>query len=144
MLYLVRGLPGSGKSYFAAKLCLTTCAEYYEADMYLCDENNEYLWTPSRSIAAHKWCLNTARIQLNRGLDVIIANTFIKRKDLKKYIKLYPENYIVLRCNGKYNNIHGVPEDKLEIKRSEFEDFEGEITDPYKWLKEKEKELKPL
>jgi hypothetical protein len=52
ILYLIRGIPGSGKSSLAKSLG----GKHVEADMYHLDENGNYNWKPVDVKKAHEWC----------------------------------------------------------------------------------------
>ena len=52
VLYIVRGIPGSGKSTFAK----TLGGQHYEADMYFIDEEGNYKFDGTKIKDAHKWC----------------------------------------------------------------------------------------
>ena len=72
-LFLLRGLPGSGKSTFAKAL---TGVYTIEADRYFMD-GDEYKFDPSKLKDAHAWCQNTTRVWMTTGVKrITIANTF--------------------------------------------------------------------
>ncbi len=53
-LYIVRGIPGSGKSTFAK----TLGGQHYEADMFFIDENGVYNFDFTKIKDAHQWCID--------------------------------------------------------------------------------------
>lgn len=72
-LYIVRGLPGSGKSTFAKSLGGVN----YEADMFFINENGEYNFDPSKLKDAHNWCRHKAMDSMKSGEPiVVVSNTF--------------------------------------------------------------------
>ncbi|WP_347366096.1 ATP-binding protein [Vibrio vulnificus] len=119
-LTLVRGLPGSGKSTYAK----TLDAILVEADQFFIDKNDNYQYDPALIKTAHSWCqLETKRL-LRAGFDVVVANTFVKNWEMSFYKSLADEvnvSFEVIEINGKYQNIHGVPDAVIARMRKQFE-----------------------
>ena len=55
ILYLLRGLPGSGKS-SVAKSLMNAQTGHVEADMFFMDNKGNYNFDVSKLEEAHKWC----------------------------------------------------------------------------------------
>jgi len=123
-LVLLRGLPGSGKS-TAAKLF--NKAPHFEADMYFMDADGNYQFDFTKIKDAHNWCRHSTMDAMKKGYPVVVvSNTFTQEWEMEAYYLLAEElGYMVVsmivenRHDGK--NIHGVPEDKLEIMKNRFE-----------------------
>jgi predicted kinase len=126
-IYLLRGLPGAGKSTLAKSLG----GLHLEADMYFM-KDGEYHFDVTRLRDAHAWCqneVNTAMI-LNHTTGenerIIVSNTFTQEWEMDTYYKMANQwNYkvfslIVENRHGGVNE-HGVPADKLEIMKDRFE-----------------------
>lgn len=117
-LTLIRGLPGSGKSTLAKSLN----AKHIEADLYFINPQGKYIFNPVELAAAHKWCEKRCEEYLQRNVDVVVANTFIKQWELQKYRDLaikYNAELSIIVCNGQYQSIHNVPANTiLKMKRS--------------------------
>lgn len=130
MLYLVRGLPGSGKSSYAVTYILTGQADIHlEADMYFV-EDNRYNFFPELLYKAHSWCQETTRIFLANGKNVIVSNTFTTRKELEPYIVMAKELNVpvkIYRCTQDYGSIHNVPTETIERMRNRFINVPEEI-----------------
>lgn len=122
-LYIVRGLPGSGKSTFARSLG----GVHYEADMFFMDENSEYKFDPSKLKDAHNWCRHKVMDAMkNDEPVVVVSNTFTQEWEMESYKLLGEElGYTIFtlivenRHGGK--NTHGVPDDKIQAMKDRFE-----------------------
>lgn len=131
MLILVRGIPGSGKSTWVTKT-LELLDHYVEADCYFVRADGVYDFNPKLLKNAHEWCYTIATDALAHGrkdCDVYVANTFTRIWEMQKYIDYCNQNDIpfkVVRCTGNYQNIHGVPDNKVKQMLERFEDYEGE------------------
>jgi ABC-type molybdenum transport system ATPase subunit/photorepair protein PhrA len=129
-LYLLRGLPGAGKSTLANQIGGT----HFEADMYFINENGEYIFNGADIKKAHQWCqsqVELAMIQnhITYGLDssgIIVSNTFTQGWEMEPYYKL-AESYgyrvfsLIVENRHGGENIHGAPENKIEEMRVRFE-----------------------
>ena len=123
VLYIVRGIPGSGKSTFAK----TLGGQHYEADMFFINENGEYNFDVTKIKDAHKWCQSF--VETNMVLEypkIVVSNTSTQEWEMEPYFKLakeygYTVFTIVVENRHGGTNEHGVPEDKLEQMRNRFE-----------------------
>jgi len=117
-LVIIRGLPGSGKTTMAKR-------EYpyhflVEADMYFV-EKGKYKYNPRLIKKAHEWCLQTTKILLNNGLNVVVCNTFTRKWEFEPYTNLeFP--YKIIVAKGQYKNVHNVPDYIIENMRKRWED----------------------
>ena len=126
-LYLVRGLPGSGKTTYASNtinnLNYSIQVDWYEADMFFLSTTG-YNWNPNYLRQAHDWCyLNTLQT-LYSGKDCYVSNTFTTYKELKRYLDLinqFPELEIhIIELHTQYKSIHNVPEETVSRMRSRW------------------------
>ena len=133
ILFIVRGLPGSGKSTFAEKLVghnFLVC----EADKYFINkETGEYKFDISKIKDAHESCRAMVEMYMRDSTmndqfyrEIAVSNTFTQELEMDPYNKL-AEKYgykifsvIVENRHGGVNE-HGVPEDKLEQMKNRFE-----------------------
>lgn len=117
-LYIVRGMPGSGKSTYAKTLSIN----HFEADDFFYKEG-EYLFEPAGLKKAHDSCFINVELSLFDGQDVVVANTFTTLKEIQPYIDLadrYETNVQIVTCTGEYESIHEVPEHTIERMRQRF------------------------
>lgn len=132
-LTLIRGKPGSGK---------TTLAKMYpgtlvEADQYFIGPDGEYRFDGSKLGEAHRWCQHETERLLAKGADVVVANTFAQRWQLRPYHQLatkYGALVKVIHAKGDYGSVHGVSKKKadeydarFELGYSEQNDLEGYV-----------------
>ena len=127
ILFIVRGLPGSGKSTFAK----TLGGKHFETDNFFMVDG-EYKFDVTKLKAAHEWCqnsVNTAMI-LNITTDlnstIVVSNTFTQEWEMKPYFDMaetYGYRVFTLIVENRHGGVnqHGVPQDKLEIMKNRFE-----------------------
>lgn len=121
-LYLVRGIPGSGKSTFAK--CLDGFLR--EADMYFINRDGSYNFDPSKIKDAHNWCREEVESIMKEEENVIVSNTFTQEWEMDAYYQLakqygYKVFSVIVENRHDGINQHGVPQDKLEVMRNRFE-----------------------
>jgi len=127
-LILLRGLPGSGKSTLAKKLG----DAHFEADMYSTNENGQYIFNGADIKKAHEWCQNEVQLAMilnhttGTNENIVVSNTFTQEWEMEPYYKL-AETYgyrvfsLVVENRHGGENLHNVPEDKIEVMRKRFE-----------------------
>ncbi|XP_071990491.1 NEDD4-binding protein 2-like 1 [Engystomops pustulosus] len=134
-LYLLRGLPGSGKSSLARKLKRDfPSALVFSTDDYFLAEDGSYSYDPDLLQDAHKWNQKRARKAMSRGrTPIIIDNTNILAWHMKPYAVMALENgYGVIfqepNTHWKFNvrelarrNSHGVPREKIQRMKEAYE-----------------------
>lgn len=113
VLYLIRGVPGSGKSSLGETLCPGLC---FSADQYF-ERDGQYMWVGSQIPNAHHDCQQRTLEAMKQGHgQIAVANTFMAVKDMAVY-KLYAAKHgytvFVLTCENDFGNVHGVPEDAV-------------------------------
>jgi len=126
-LYLLRGLPGCGKSTLAKSLS-NSMTGHVEADMFFVDDDGSYNFDGSKLKDAHAWCQEQAEdfMSLYEYETVIVSNTFTQEWEMTPYLEM-AERYgytvfslIVENRHGGVNE-HGVPEEALERMEKRFE-----------------------
>lgn len=131
IMVLVRGIPGSGKSTFAKRVCENNydLPQHCEADMYFFDKYGEYKWSVDDVKNAHKYCQLMTEEAMLLDRHVVVSNTFIKQWELDEYIKLcekYGYNYVVIRMKSEYKSVHNVPEETINRMKNQMEDISNE------------------
>jgi len=123
ILYIVRGVPGSGKTTFAKLLTLNI----FEADHYFYDTNGNYNFIPSEIKEAHKKCQQFVEYEMESGTPKIaVSNTFTQEWEMKPYFELaekhgYKVFSVIVENRHGGVNVHDCPEDKIELMRNRFE-----------------------
>ena len=127
ILRLMRGAPGSSKSTSAKMMFPGTLL--LENDMYLI-QDDEYRWSKERVKDAIAWCMKMTRIALENNFDVVVANTFTKKRYVEAYKKIadeYGAKFEVYRCKGNFKNVHGLSDEIVNNFKDAMEDWPGEI-----------------
>jgi predicted kinase len=135
MLFIIRGVQGSGKSTLAEMIkysegCKVSSIEgdnwlHFEADMFFKNPiSGEYEFDATKLPAAHRWCEYNVNKAMEEGRNVIVSNTFTKKSEYQVYLEMGEKHGYQIQeiiCKGRFQNVHGVPEEKVEAKRKAFE-----------------------
>jgi len=127
VLFIVRGLPSSGKSTFAKQLT----SNVFEADQYFMvydDPYGEgvYKFDPSKIKEAHAECQDNVRSAMMSSISKIaVSNTFTQEWEMKPYFDMAKEFGYMVFCvvvekRHDNKNDHNVPEDKIEQMKNRF------------------------
>jgi predicted kinase len=127
ILYIVRGIPGSGKSTFAK----TLGGIHIEADQYFVDADGNYNFDGSKIKLAHEYCRikTKAWMKINGDLvsedKIVVSNTFTQEWEMESYFELakefgYKVFSIIVENRHEGINVHNVPEDKIEQMKNRF------------------------
>ena len=133
ILYIVRGIPGSGKSTFA-KMLVGEDFLVCEADKYFIDkETGEYNFDSTKIKEAHKFCQDTVESYMKDSLvndqfyrEIAVSNTFTQEWEMRPYFEL-AKNYgykvfsVIVENRHGGTNQHGVPEEVLTKMCERFE-----------------------
>lgn len=131
-LFIVRGLPSSGKTSFANDLAKAKSSELgidlkaHAADDYFYEiGNGEYAFSFEKLGAAHMQCFRRVEKDLSDHGIAIVANTFVKQTDINKYVKL-AESYgarvtsLIIEKRHDNKNSHNVPEETMDNMEKSF------------------------
>lgn len=133
-LFLLRGLPGSGKTTIAKFLysLIFPSSErgisvgHYAADMYF-EEPDGYKFDYRKLKTAHNHCQTVCRTFMENSCNIIlIHNTFTRKREMKPYFDLanehgYEVNVMTVENYHGGKTEHGVPDIKLRQMAERFE-----------------------
>ena len=120
ILYILRGIPGCGKSTLAKQL---VGDNVFEADQYFLT-NGKYEFNPARLGLAHKSCRQRLTNAMNNGTTPLcMSNTTTTEKELEPYLQLaetfgYTTFVLVVENRHEGVNQHGVPDEVLAKMRA--------------------------
>jgi len=129
-LYIVRGVPGSGKSTFAKSIAKPW--QIFEADKFFI-KNGEYKFDYTKIKDAHNDCKRKVHKAIHPSLfrrlfynTVVVSNTFTQEWEMRFYEIIarkygYRVFHVVVENRHGGVNEHGVPDDKLEVMKNRFE-----------------------
>ena len=125
-LYLLRGLPGAGKSTVAKAMAEALDFDHYEMDMAR-HVNGKYIYRPEDTPRCHRWCYNRTKASLRKGRGVIVSNTFVRRYHLNAYTSLalaLKVPFAILHVQGQnFGSLHDVPEEQMKRMRNAWSHF---------------------
>ena len=129
-LILLRGVPGSGKTTFANVILQqpnNNPQEILSADDFFEGENGEYNFDPTKLKEAHNYCqFRCSERMRQQKVRIVVANTFTQEWEMDEYFKMaerynYRVHTIIVENRHGNENIHGVPNDKLQQMKNRFE-----------------------
>ena len=136
VLYIVRGLSGSGKSTIAEEIVnelwddesKTFVKDFYSADDYFTDPQGNYNFDPSKLSDAHAECFSNVELVMQKNCirKIAVANTFSQSWEAQPYFKLakkYDYSPFVLECQNDFGNIHEVPQETINAMKNRWENL---------------------
>jgi predicted kinase len=129
-LILLRGVPGSGKTTLANVILQqpnNNPQEILSADDFFEGENGEYNFDPTKLKEAHNYCqFRCSERMRQQKVRIVVANTFTQEWEMDEYFKMaerynYRVHTIIVENRHGNENIHGVPEDKLQQMKDRFQ-----------------------
>ena len=125
-LFLIRGLPGSGKSTFATHLVpdFLIC----EADKFFVVDG-EYVFDREKLGEAHSWCQKTVEAYMQNSEmfpKIAVANTFTRDWELNPYFDLadkydYTVFSVIVENHHGNDSVHNVSNETVNKMRNRFE-----------------------
>jgi predicted kinase len=121
-LFIMSGIPGSGKSSIAKAIASFYQTVVCSADDGMVDDEGKYAFDPMKLPRAHRMCFKKAFDAMNDGAEVVIIdNTNLSAWEMSPYIRVgemfdYDINIIRVTCDWNIANgrqAHGVPEGHL-------------------------------
>ena len=129
-LILLRGVPGSGKTTLANIILQqpnNNPQEILSADDFFEDENGEYNFDPTKLKEAHNYCqFRCSERMRQQKVRIVVANTFTQEWEMDEYFKMaerynYRVHTVIVENRHGNENVHGVPEDKLQQMKNRFQ-----------------------
>ena len=118
MVFILRGLPGSGKSSFAAQqegAVICNADKFHMVD-------GVYMYDQGRAAEGHEWCLRGFIEFVISGEEfIVVDNTNTSSLEIAPYYRIaraygYSVRFYLFECSivdSIKNNVHGVPEDVI-------------------------------
>ena len=131
IITLIRGLPGSGKSFLSGSLregSDGTLVMWVEADDYFYDDYGNYVFNANELTQAHEHCQQRTRLYSEQDADVVVANTFTTLSEMKPYYLMAKElgaKLNVITCQGDFGSEHDVPQETYDKMKKRF--FHGDV-----------------
>ena len=120
-LYIVRGLPGSGKSSLAKKVTELV----YSADDFFTNKKGEYNFNAKLLGKAHEWCWGKVRDAMFIGVEAVaVANTFTQAWEAEREYPIaeeYGYSVFVIECQNDFGNVHDVPQESIDAMKERWE-----------------------
>ena len=123
-VFILRGVPGNGKSTLANKFCLMdNQAIVCEADAYFM-KNGEYIYNRDEIHLAHQYCFDMFKSAMKQEVEtIIVSNTNTTEKEVNKYrTAAIAANYTVFVITvenwHKGSDVHNVPDDVKDRMRN--------------------------
>jgi len=136
-IVILRGVPGSGKSTYAAK----NYPDYklLENDQFFMKDGS-YQYDPKKIGEAVAACQCKAICAMSRGEDIVIANTHTHVWEFFVYCNLataFNYNLTIIRLRNRFKNVHNVPDETVQRMEYEYEPYPNE-TEVRNYLSEEE------
>ena len=127
ILYLVYGIPGSGKTTYVESVLRKSHPDIvrFEADMFFY-VGDRYDFNPRKLGYAHAWCQAKVDQAMIAGKTIAVSNTSLTPSERAPYIKMAKNHgyHVVPRLmTGSFQNVHGVPEAQLEKMKKKLTPF---------------------
>jgi len=124
-LYMIRGLPGSGKTTLAETLAALRDVAAMAADDFFY-RDGVYEFDASLLHHAHQDCQVRCKNAMFVGIkNIVIHNTFTTDKEMKPYLKFaeefgYRVTTMIVENRHGCKSVHGVPDETMEKMRDRF------------------------
>ena len=127
----MRGIPGSGKSYYAKLMAHECDGVIFSADQYFELGGQGYKFDPTKIGAAHQYCFNRFIAAARKDPDrhIFVDNTNVHLWEISPYVLAgaaagHEAELVHVHCDVERaiaRNTHGVPEAVIRRMHHEFE-----------------------
>jgi predicted kinase len=124
VLIILQGVPGSGKSTLARMIANSNSMGVICSTDDFFMVSGVYQFDKTKLAEYHARNQEEARQLLKRGYIVVVDNCNIKRIHARPYVAMaiaMDLPVLFIRCEGRYGNLHGVPEHIVERMKNEME-----------------------
>lgn len=130
-VYLIRGIPGSGKTTHAKRV-LHSDIVIEDDDFFT--RNGVYKFIEAKLPEAQAFALKRFSLAIadrnNRDKTISVCNTFSRRREIAPYIEACKKagvEFSVIRMDGTFENVHDIPEYKVHNMSKSIENVDGEV-----------------
>ena len=129
-LILLRGIPGSGKTTVAGLILQSPTnrdPEILSADDFFVNNEGVYNFDGTKIKEAHNYCqFRCSERMRQQKVRIVVANTFTQEWEMDEYFKMaerynYRVHTVIVENRHGNENVHGVPEDKLQQMKDRFQ-----------------------
>ena len=128
-LILLRGLHGSGKTTLGEVIMYKPNNDLkpLSADDYFIGPDGTYNFKPEKLKEAHNDCQQRCSTLMSNGVvKIVVSNTFTQEWEMEPYFDMaerygYRVHVAIVENRHGNVNIHGVPDEKLEVMKNRFE-----------------------
>lgn len=122
-LFLVRGVPGCGKTTLVESL---NVGLRIAADDYHTDKDDNYNWKPENTKKAHQWCQDKVHEAMQSDNDIAVHNTFTQYSEMEPYFKMaeeygYRVTTLIVENRHGSKSVHNVPSETIQKMTERFE-----------------------
>jgi predicted kinase len=125
-LYLIRGLPGAGKTAFVKNLAQEGDI-VVAADDFMLDKDGDYKFDASRLDEVHDSCARkVSEAMEKRTSRIFVHNTMTENWEVEQYTALAKQHSyrifsVIVENRHEHSNLHGTPEETLNAMRKRFD-----------------------
>jgi predicted kinase len=128
VLYIIRGLPGSGKTTLARQICPNrnfAADDYFENLARMENKRYSEVFSPESISHAHGRCIHRTKDAMQISEDpVAVHNTFSQKWEVVPYRDLCKQlgwDIMIIECQNTFGNIHDVPKDVIDRMKSRWD-----------------------
>lgn len=142
-LYIIRGIPGTGKTTLANQLTEGDDGIRHSADDFFYNEDGEYQFDKERLPEAHQSCQWRVKKSMQDEIGrIAVDNTNIELWQVAPYLNMaldYGYTPVIIKCETNFGSIHDVPVSTIEDMREKYQP-----TDIYRSASDLEKDRSHL